>query len=134
MTKRPRRKRRLGSPVYIYHVTANFKAWADRLGNAIHCSRLLGKYGAVVATAGGGGHVETADYLQWLVNRLGAQYVSRVTCALEDGPVPEGSEPIGSREIGRRFGPGDRRKDGVPGAASGDGIPAGIFPGSNHQA
>lgn len=84
----------LGSPVYIYHVTAQFKTWADRLGNAIHCQRLLGKYGAVVSTAGGSGQDETAAYLEWLLVRLGAQSVGRVACTLDDGPIPEGAEPL----------------------------------------
>ncbi|MGB9804831.1 flavodoxin family protein, partial [Desulfofundulus sp.] len=84
----------LGSPVYIYHVTAQFKTWADRLGNAIHCQRLLGKYGAVVSTAGGSGQDETADYLEWLLKRLGAQSVGRVACVLDDGVIAEDAEPL----------------------------------------
>jgi len=46
----------LGSPVYIYQASAQLKMFIDRLGHAIHCQRLLGKYGAAVATAGGSGH------------------------------------------------------------------------------
>ncbi|HHW43472.1 iron-sulfur protein [Desulfofundulus thermobenzoicus] len=91
----------LGSPVYIYHVTAQFKTWADRLGNAIHCQRLLGKYGAVVSTAGGSGQDETADYLELLLKRLGAQSVGRVACVLDDGPIPADAEPLGqARALG----------------------------------
>ena len=81
----------LGSPVYIYQVTAQLKAFIDRLGHAIHCQRLLGKYGAVVATAGGSGQVETANYLHLLLNRLGVQCVGRIACTLDDGPVAGGS-------------------------------------------
>lgn len=84
----------LGSPVYIYHVTAQFKTWADRLGNAIHCQRLMGKYGAVVSTAGGSGQDETADYLEWLLKRLGVQSVGRIACVPDDGLIPAGAEPL----------------------------------------
>ncbi|WP_051617761.1 flavodoxin family protein [Desulfofundulus thermocisternus] len=81
-----------GSPVYIYHVTAQFKTRADRPGNAIHCQRLPGKYGAVVSTAGGSGHEETADYLEMLLRRPGAQSAGRIACTLDDGPVPGDAE------------------------------------------
>ena len=82
----------LGSPVYIFQVTAQLKAFIDRLGHAIHCQRLLGKYGAVVTTAGGSGQDETADYMESLLNRMGVQCVGRIACTLDDGPVPTGSD------------------------------------------
>lgn len=83
----------LGSPVYIYHVTAQLKMFIDRLANAIHCLRLEGKYGAVITTAGGSGQDETAAYLEQLLMRLGTQCVGKVACTLEDGPVEPGSAP-----------------------------------------
>ncbi|HVN70967.1 MAG TPA: flavodoxin family protein [Desulfomonilia bacterium] len=92
----------LGSPVYIFQVTAQLKAFIDRLGHAIHCQRLLGKYGAVVATAGGTGQVETADYQESLLNRMGVQCVGRVACALDDGLIPEGADVMEQAlELGR---------------------------------
>lgn len=91
----------LGSPVYIYHVTAQLKMFIDRLANAIHCSRLDGKYGAVIATAGGAGQEETASYMEQLLARLGAQCVGKVACTLEDGPVEPGSAPaLEAAELG----------------------------------
>jgi multimeric flavodoxin WrbA len=78
----------LGSPVYIYQVTAQLKAFIDRLGEAIHCQLLLGKYGAVAATAGGSGHEETAQFLESLLVRLGAQHTGRIACTLDDGIIP----------------------------------------------
>ena len=94
----------LGSPVYIYHVTAQLKLFIDRLANAIHCLRLEGKYGAVIATAGGSGHEETSSYLEQLISRLGAQCVGKVGCTLEDGPVKPGSAPgVGAWELGLRL-------------------------------
>jgi multimeric flavodoxin WrbA len=79
----------LGSPVYISHVTGLLKNWIDRLGNVIHCQRLLGKYGAVVSTTGGSGLKETGDYLEWLIRHTGAQSIGRVVCRLDDGPIPQ---------------------------------------------
>ena len=67
----------LGSPVYIHQVTAQLKNWIDRLGNAIHCLRFLGKYGAVVTTAGGSGEKETADYMEAVLKYTGIQNVGR---------------------------------------------------------
>ncbi len=94
----------LGSPVYIYHVTAQLKMFIDRLANAIHCLRLEGKYGAVISTAGGSGHDETAAYLEQLLVRLGAQCVGKVACTLEDGPVDPGSTPAReAAELGGRL-------------------------------
>jgi multimeric flavodoxin WrbA len=84
----------LGSPVYISHVTALLKNLIDHLGNAIHCQRLLGKYGAVASTTGGSGLKETADYLEWLLRHTGAQTVGRVICKLGNEPLPEDTEPL----------------------------------------
>jgi multimeric flavodoxin WrbA len=84
----------LGSPVYISHVTGLLKNWIDRLGNVIHCQRLLGKYGAVVITTGGSGLKETGDYLEWLIGHTGAQSIGRVVCRLDDGPIPEDAKVL----------------------------------------
>jgi multimeric flavodoxin WrbA len=92
----------LGSPVYIYQVTAQLKAFIDRLGAAIHCQFLLGKYGAVVTTAGGSGHEETAQFLESLLVRLGAQHTGRIASTLDDGPVQDSSpEMRQALELGR---------------------------------
>ena len=88
----------LGSPVYIYHVTAQLKMFIDRLANAIHCLRLEGKYGAVITTAGGSGHDETAAYLEQLLMRLGAQCAGKIACTLEDGQVDPASTPAREAE------------------------------------
>ena len=82
----------LGSPVYIYQVTAQLKNWIDRLGNTIHCLRFLGKYGAVVATAGGSGEKETADYMEKVLKYTGMQNVGSLACCIDtDGLLEEGS-------------------------------------------
>lgn len=82
----------IGSPVYNYQVTAQLKAWFDRLGNVIHCLKFSGKYGAVVATSGGAGETETADYLEAVLKRTGIQCVGRLAKGIdEDGLLTEES-------------------------------------------
>lgn len=67
----------LASPVYIYQVTAQLKTFIDHLGHFIHCQRFSGKYGAVIATSGGSGEVETIDFMEWLLKRTGAMCVGK---------------------------------------------------------
>jgi multimeric flavodoxin WrbA len=82
----------VGSPVYINQVTAQLKNWIDRLGNTIHCQRFLGKYGAVVATAGGSGEKETAGYLEYVLKRTGIQCAGRIAACIDtDGLLEPGS-------------------------------------------
>jgi multimeric flavodoxin WrbA len=82
----------LGSPVYIYQVTAQLKNWIDRLGNTIHCLRFLGKYSTVVTTAGGSGEKETADYMESVLKYTGMQNVGRLACLIgTDGLLDERS-------------------------------------------
>lgn len=92
----------IGSPVYIYQVTAQLKNWIDRLGNTIHCQRFLGKYGAVVATAGGAGEKETADYLSYVLKRTGMQYVGRMASCIEEEGLLDATSPlfIEAKELG----------------------------------
>lgn len=84
----------LGSPVYIYQVTAQLKNWIDRLGNTIHCRRFSGKYGVVVATAGGTGEVETADYMEIVLKRTGMQSVGRLACLVPEDGLLEADSPL----------------------------------------
>ena len=82
----------LGSPVYIYQVTAQLKNWIDRLGNTIHCLRFLDRYGAVVTTAGGSGEKETADYMESVLHYTGMQNAGRLACRIDvDGLLEDGS-------------------------------------------
>ncbi|MCL6560340.1 MAG: hypothetical protein K6U74_16410, partial [Firmicutes bacterium] len=66
----------------------------DRLGNTIHCQRFLGKYGVVVATAGGAGEVETADYLEYVLKRTGMQCAGRLACCIEDDGLLDAGSPL----------------------------------------
>jgi multimeric flavodoxin WrbA len=67
------------SPVYINHVTAQLKALLDRSSPFIHCQMLTGKYGAALATSGGGPHAMVLDYLKEYLVSCGAQYVGGVS-------------------------------------------------------
>lgn len=69
----------LSSPVYINHVTAQFKALLDRSSPLIHCQMLTGKYGAAFATSGGGPHAMVLDYLKEYLISCGAQFVGGVS-------------------------------------------------------
>ena len=93
----------LASPVYIHQVSAQLKLFIDRFPSHVHCQRLLGRYGAVVVTAGGSGHEETADYLEDFLQRVGVQCVGRLACALEDGPVEDGDLLRQAAELGREL-------------------------------
>ncbi|WP_066639019.1 flavodoxin family protein [Desulfolucanica intricata] len=93
----------VGSPVYIYQITAQLKVWVDRLGGpTIHCQKLLGKYGAVVATSGSAGENETAQYLESTLINTGMQCVGRVAGSIEvDGLLtPDSSLMQYAKELG----------------------------------
>ncbi len=68
----------LGSPNYINSVTAQIKTMLDRMGDAIHCQFFLGKYGCAVSTAGGSRADEVVDYLNDVLQTLGANTVGGV--------------------------------------------------------
>jgi len=77
----------LGSPVYIYSVTAQLKTLIDRMADAIHCQMLNGVYSCAVTTTGGGGHDEVIAYMHRVLNMLGSVTVGGVGVAL--GRYPE---------------------------------------------
>ena len=84
----------IGSPVYNYQVTAQFKNWLDRLGMIIHCQLFSGKYGVVVTTSGGAGEIETADYLDFAVRRTGAQCAGRLASGIDTEGLLEAGSPL----------------------------------------
>ncbi|HEY3397248.1 MAG TPA: flavodoxin family protein [Armatimonadota bacterium] len=65
----------LASPNYINSVTAQLKTLMDRCSLEIHTQQWLGKYGAAVATAGGSGEDEVAEYANAFLRVCGAQTV-----------------------------------------------------------
>jgi multimeric flavodoxin WrbA len=68
----------LGSPNYIWSVTAQMKALFDRCNGLIHCMALEGKYAAVVETSGGGEDDEVLAYMSHFANTLGADSVGGI--------------------------------------------------------
>jgi len=76
----------LGSPVYINSVSAQMKLVLDRLADAIHCQKFLGKYGCSVSTAGGSHAQEVVEYQNSILRILGATTVGGVGVVL--GPDP----------------------------------------------
>jgi len=68
----------LATPNYIFSVSAQMKAFIDRLNGLIHCTALEGKYAVLVETSGGGGDEEVIEYLERVVSALGALTVGSV--------------------------------------------------------
>lgn len=68
----------LATPNYLFSVTAQMKAFLDRLNGLIHLTALEDKYAALVETSGGGGDEEVLNYMQHIVNALGAQNVGSI--------------------------------------------------------
>lgn len=70
----------LGSPDYIFNVSAQLKAFLDRCCGLVHCLALKGKYGASVVTSGGGDGKAISEYLNRFLASTGAMSVGSV-CA-----------------------------------------------------
>jgi multimeric flavodoxin WrbA len=68
----------LGSPNYIFSVSAQMKAFIDRCASMIHCIGFHGKYGASVVTSGGGDEEPIADYMNHFTMITGIQSVGSV--------------------------------------------------------
>jgi multimeric flavodoxin WrbA len=68
----------LASPNYIFHLSAQLKAFLDRCCGLLHCLAFEGKYGASVVTSGGGDEKPIADYLNHFLAITGAVPVGSV--------------------------------------------------------
>lgn len=68
----------LATPNYLFSVSAQLKAFLDRCNGLIHLSSLEGKYSALVESSGGGEDEEVLDYMQRVVNAMGAQNVGGI--------------------------------------------------------
>jgi multimeric flavodoxin WrbA len=68
----------LGSPNYIFSVSAQMKAFMDRCSSMVHCLGFHGKYGASVVTSGGGDEEAIAEYLNHFLMITGIQSVGSV--------------------------------------------------------
>jgi multimeric flavodoxin WrbA len=90
----------VGSPNYIFSVSAQMKAFMDRCCSMVHCLGFHGKYGASVVTSGGGDEEPIAEYLNHFLMITGIQSVGSVWATMglifgEDFP-----EDIISRGLG----------------------------------
>ena len=68
----------LASPNYIFHVSAQLKAFVDRCCGVVHCLGFEGKYGASVVTSGGGEEEPIADYMNRFLMTTGVIPVGSV--------------------------------------------------------
>ena len=68
----------LGSPNYIWSVSAQMKAFMDRCCGVIHCMSFQGKYGASVVTSGGGDEKPICDYMNHFLVMTGITPVGSV--------------------------------------------------------
>ncbi len=68
----------LGSPNYIFNVSAQMKAFMDRCASMIHCIGFHGKYGVSVVTSGGGDEEPIVDYMNHFKMITGIQSVGSV--------------------------------------------------------
>jgi multimeric flavodoxin WrbA len=96
----------LGSPNYIFSVSAQMKAFMDRCGGMIHCLGFRGKYGASVVTSGGGDEEPIADYMNHFLMITGVQSVGSVWATMgsiygDDFPddIANGALDLGKRLV-----------------------------------
>jgi multimeric flavodoxin WrbA len=68
----------LASPNYIFHVSAQLKAFIDRCCGVVHCLDFEGKYGASVVTSGGGDEDAIAEYMNHFMAITGVTPVGSV--------------------------------------------------------
>lgn len=93
----------LGAPNYIDSVPAPLKAVFDRMADAVHCRMFSGKFGCAVCTAGGSNHDRVVEYLNHVLNALGAVAVGGVGVAVGRDPSALGRAEGEARRLGERL-------------------------------
>ncbi|MBU1172034.1 MAG: flavodoxin family protein [Proteobacteria bacterium] len=68
----------LGSPNYIFTVSAQLKAFMDRCCGVLHCQSFTGKYGVSVVTSGGGDEEPIASFMNHFLISTGIVPVGSV--------------------------------------------------------
>lgn len=81
----------LGSPNYIFSVSAQMKAFMDRCCGVIHCMGFEGRYGASVVTSGGGDEEPIVRYMNHFLITTGITPVGAVWATM--GLLPDGKFP-----------------------------------------
>jgi multimeric flavodoxin WrbA len=95
----------LGSPNYIFQVSAQMKAFMDRCCRAIHCLDFEGKYGVSVVTSGGGDEEPITEYMNHFMmitgmRPVGAVWATMGTIDAENFPADIRSQAI---ELGKNL-------------------------------
>jgi len=95
----------LGSPNYIFSVSAQMKAFMDRCAGMVHCLGFHGKYGASVVTSGGGDEEPIAGYMNHFMMIAGIQSVGSVWATMGLIFGDEFPEDIATRaiDLGKRL-------------------------------
>ena len=106
----------LGSPNYIFSVSAQMKSFMDRCAGAIHCLSFHGKYGASVVTSGGGDEEPIAEYMNHFLMITGIQSVGSVWATMgmifgDDFPPEIASRALG---LGNRLVLSWKNKESFP--------------------
>lgn len=79
----------LASPLYCGQISAQMKTLLDRSSRFFHCHMLEGKYGASISVAGSSEAERATEYMNYYLNRCGAQTVGEVCGAGTDGKFKE---------------------------------------------
>ncbi|MGC9195284.1 MAG: flavodoxin family protein [Syntrophobacteraceae bacterium] len=106
----------LASPNYIFHVSAQMKAFMDRCASIIHCLGFQGKYGASVVTSGGGDEEPVAGYMNHFMMTTGIQSVGSVwaTMAMISGDQFPPQIATSAVELGKRLASAAQNKQRFP--------------------
>ena len=92
----------LASPNYIFHVSAQLKAFLDRCCGIIHCLGFEGKYGASVVTSGGGDEPPIAEYMNHFLITTGVVPVGAVWATM--GTISGNGFPETIQQTARNLG------------------------------
>lgn len=108
----------LGSPNYVFHVSAQMKAFLDRCCGVIHCMAFRGRFGASVVTSGGGGEAPVADYLNRFLMATGIVPVGSVWATMggSAGAELEPEVRVLAEDLGRSLVEAWRAKRAYPAA------------------
>lgn len=95
----------LGSPNYIFSVSAQLKAFMDRCSSIIHCLGFEGKYGASVVTSGGGDEEPITEYMNHFLLITGIRPVGAVWATMGNITGDTFPQDIAGRafELGRQL-------------------------------
>lgn len=106
----------IASPNYIFHVSAQLKAFFDRCCGVVHCQGFEGKYGVAVVTSGGGDEAPITDYMQHFLAITGVVPVGAVWATM--GQIQDYNFPLEIRDkafaLGERLVKAWRAKESIP--------------------